>query len=210
MLKRLVAFGILLIGAALAGTAYYVYAYESPISLPSGATVAVLSGPGASTPGTEGETRARVDRAVSLWQSGVAARIVMSGHGTGADEAPNANNMRDRAMELGTPEDAILLEAGSHSTLQNALMTRNLAEVDPAAPVILVTHRYHLPRAWASFRWAGFTDITLVAADDGPMQITSWFLLEGIKWPFNLARASIGSLAIAAGAEEAQVIPWLQ
>ena len=210
MLRRLFAFILLLIGAALAGTAVYVYSYTEPDSFPAGATVVVLSGPGANTPGTEGETRARVDRGAALWQAGVSGRVVMSGHGTTADDVPNATYMKDRALELGLPPEAILEEAGSHSTLQNALMTAALDAVDPGAPVIIVTHRYHLPRAWASFRWAGFPDITLVAADTGTVDISGPLLMEGIKWPFNFARGAIASLAYAAGGEDAQIIPWLR
>ena len=44
--------------------------------------------------------------------------------------------------------------------MQNAWLTARLDGVDPAAPILLVTHRYHLSRAAMSFRWAGFDDIT--------------------------------------------------
>jgi uncharacterized SAM-binding protein YcdF (DUF218 family) len=72
--------------------------------------------------------------------------------------------------------------------------------------VILVTHRYHLPRAWASFRWAGFTDITLVAADPDRVQIT-WQDLgyEVLKWPFNVLRGGAASLMMAVGAPQPDV-----
>ena len=210
MLRRLLAFILLLIGTALAGTAAYVYSYTDPAGFPAGATAVVLSGPGADMPGTAGETRARVDRGAALWQAGIAGRVVMSGNGTPADDVPNATFMKDRALELGLPPEAVIEEAGSHSTLQNALMTAALDTIDPRAPVIIVSHRYHLPRAWASFRWAGFPDITLVAADEGPVEITGSLLMEGLKWPFNFVRGAIASLAYAAGGEDAQIVPWLR
>ena len=47
------------------------------------------------------------------------------------------------------------------------VLPADMPEIDRALPVILVTHRYHQPRAYASFRWAGFDDITMVAPDAG-------------------------------------------
>ena len=210
ILGKTVALGIFVGGAALVGVAGYIYTYSDPEPLPQAAAIVVLSGPGGDVPGTDGETRLRVDRGVALFGEGLAPLIAMTGHGIPGDETAHATHMAARAIELGVPETAILQEGNSFSTLQNALFVRALDEIDTSAPVILVSHRYHLPRAWASFRWAGFSDITLVAADEGPIQITSMLLQEGLKWPFNMVRAAGASIAFAAGAEEPQVTPWLR
>ncbi len=209
MLRKLFALVVMLGGASLLGTAFYIHSYSEPDQMPQAAAIVVLSGPGANTPGLSGETLDRVSRGIELWQAGHAPVLVMSGGGT--DGVPrHADRMMAFAEAQGVPADALLGERASGSTLQNAWFTGALPEIDPGAPVIVVTNRYHLPRAWASFRWAGFERITLAAADTGPVEITPGILAEGLKWPMNIARAAGAQLAMAAGAEEAVVLPWLE
>ncbi|MEM0949516.1 MAG: YdcF family protein [Pseudomonadota bacterium] len=210
MIGRLIALALFLGGASLAGVAAYIFVYEDPEPLPQAAAIIVLSGPGAGSPIT-GETLARVDRGLALLTENAAPRIVMSGGGQHKDDgAPDALSMRDHALANGAAQSQVIEEGRSDSTLQNALFTAALETIEPSAPVIVVTHRYHLPRAWASFRWAGFSDITLVAADSGAPSMTAGLLMEGVKWPVNLVRAAGASLALAVGAEEDQVMPWLR
>jgi uncharacterized SAM-binding protein YcdF (DUF218 family) len=211
-LRGLLGFAALCAVTVVLGTAAYSVLYEDPVPLPPAAAIVVLSGPGADSPLPGGETLERVRRGVELWKQDAAPIIVMSGSGATMDETgyPDSAGMAELARRLGIPAHAIVEEQRSYSTLQNAWFTAALPEIDPAAPVIVVTHRYHLPRAWASFRWAGFTDLTLVAAEvhSGPVGMgTLW---EAVRWPFNLARAAGASLALAAGIPDDEVLPWLQ
>ena len=83
--------------------------------------------------------------------------------------------------------------------------------MDKDATVLLVTHRYHLPRAWASFRWAGFTDVTRVAADpDGGFQLNAQLLWETVKWPLNVVRAAAASAAMAGDVPRENFIKYLE
>lgn len=210
-MRRLLAFLIFAYGAAMFGVAAYIYLYADPDTAPEAEVIAILSGPGGDQPGTAGETRARVDRGVALFRAGAAPLIAVTGGIKEEDEPSQAERMADRAAELGVPRDAILVESAAASTLQNALFLEKFDQIDPEQPIIIVTHRYHLPRAWASFRWAGFSDITLVAADpEGGIEITGPLLMEGIKWPVNILRAAGASAALAMGADEATVMPWLR
>ena len=109
------------------------------------------------------------------------------------------------------PENAITVEGASHSTLQNAIFAADIEDLSKAAPILLVTHRYHLPRANASFRWAGFSDITNVAADpDGGFQITPGLLWESVKWPLNVLRAGAASAAQAGNVPREDYIQYLE
>ena len=211
LLARLIALGVLLSAAALVWTAFYIATYDDPEPLPEAAAIVVLSGPFGAPEGETDETSERVARGVALWQAGHAPRLVMSGGGSRALPGPgDAAFMAEEAIALGVPDEAILTETGSHSTLQNAWNTARADGIDPAAPILLVTHRYHLSRAALSFRWAGFTNVTPVAADPGAVQeITFVLLLEGLKWPLNALRAAGASAALALGAPEDDVTPWL-
>lgn len=210
MLLRLIAFIIFLIGGALLGTAWHMYSYTAPDPLPQADAIVVISGSGGDTdPVTDG-TRARTERGIELYQAGLAPVIVMSGGPSGRLAEPVANRMAALAIASGVPQDAILIEGRSYSTLQNALFTRALPDLPPDAAILLVTERYHLPRAWASFRWGGFRTITLVGADDGPVEVTSGLLSEGIKWPANVLRALIASAAELAGVPPETIEPFLK
>jgi hypothetical protein len=93
--------------------------------------------------------------------------------------------------------------------LQNAILTADL--FPPATgPVILVTHRFHLPRAWFNFRAQGYDVTALSAADTGPMRLDGWLLGEGPKWVVNLARAGLHAGLAAAGVERSAYMAWLE
>ncbi len=71
-----------------------------------------------------------------------------------------AEVMRDLAVDLGVPADAIRIETKSRNTIENARFTKQLlsAEASPGrrSQVILVTSPYHLGRARRLFECAGF------------------------------------------------------
>jgi uncharacterized SAM-binding protein YcdF (DUF218 family) len=105
---------------------------------------------------------ARLETAVRLHAEGRVARL----HFTGGAHGPVsvAEVMRDYAIARGVPPEAISIETRSRSTLQNAVFT--LREIGPLPTrTIVLTDGMHLPRAWASFVWAGAgTSLVLVPA----------------------------------------------
>ena len=94
----------------------------------------------------------RIERCVQLYEAERAPVIVFSG-GTAAPNGPNAGSqMALYATSLGLPNAAVVVEERAQSTLQNALFS--LAEIPEARRIIVVTEAFHLPRSWASFKWA--------------------------------------------------------
>ncbi|MDE3028707.1 MAG: YdcF family protein [Paracoccaceae bacterium] len=207
---RLAVIAVLVAGVvSVAAPLLSVLTYADP-PLPAGAAaIIVISGP--YVPDGPSETRARVTRGVALWRAGAAPQLVLSGNIYGPRGEDIANVMRDQALAAGVPPSAIRLEPRATSTLQNALFTADMLGAAKAAPVIVISNRYHLMRAWASFRWAGFARVTMVAAD---ADVASFSLknvvLEPLKLPYNLLRAGTASLALAAGATERTVAPFLR
>lgn len=195
---------------ALIGTGLYVAMYEGKIDLPEAEAIVVVSGNAGKNGGMLGETEARLNRAVALYNEGLAPRLILSG-GSKSDAETVADAMKATAIAGGVPENAITVEGASHSTLQNAIFAADIEDLSKAAPILLVTHRYHLPRANASFRWAGFSDITNVAADpDGGFQITPGLLWESVKWPLNVLRAGAASAAQAGNVPREDYIQYLE
>lgn len=86
------------------------------------------------------------------------ARIIYSGGNNAlifnrAVEAPFAV----RELEaLGVAHDRIVAEEQSRDTTENAVFSRLIAQPKPGERWLLVTSAYHMPRAMAAFRAAGF------------------------------------------------------
>jgi uncharacterized SAM-binding protein YcdF (DUF218 family) len=88
----------------------------------------------------------RVEAGVTAWKAGLAPRLLMTG-------AVEASAMKRRAVELGVPEAAVLVEQRALTTRENALFSAQI--LGPGAQVLVVTQRYHRARSVAAFRRAG-------------------------------------------------------
>jgi len=87
-----------------------------------------------------------------------AARIIVSGGAAALRfdapaEAPIA--VRELAA-LGVATDRMTAEEQSRDTIENAVFSRLIAQPNPGAHWLLVTSAFHMPRAIAAFRAAGF------------------------------------------------------
>lgn len=91
----------------------------------------------------------RVRGGVELYERGVASVIVMTG-GPGR-HGVEAHAMRDLAVELGVPQDAIRVEDASRTTAENASMTAARAAEWGLDRVVVVSDQFHLPRARSLF-----------------------------------------------------------
>jgi uncharacterized SAM-binding protein YcdF (DUF218 family) len=211
LVRWIVAIAILSIWAALIGTALYVAMYSPSDEPPTGDAIVVVAGDSGKNGGLSTMTETRLNAALALYEEGAAPTLVFSGGTLSSSNPPVAEAMRDAAIAAGVPADAIVVETQSHSTLQNALYLGDIESLDKSGAVILVTHRYHLPRANASLRWAGFGDITNYAADlDGGFQITPELLWESLKWPMNVVRAAAASAAMAGDVPRENFVKYLE
>ncbi len=87
--------------------------------------------------------RDRVQTAVELYKAGKVEKLLMSGdNSTLSYNEPGA--MQKYAMQLGVPEEAIVLDYAGRRTYDSCYRARTIFGVDD---VLLVTQDYHLPRA---------------------------------------------------------------
>jgi uncharacterized SAM-binding protein YcdF (DUF218 family) len=68
-------------------------------------------------------------------------------------EAPYAARQLE---DLGVAAERITAEEQSRNTIENAVFSRLIARPKPGERWLLVTSAYHMPRAMAAFRAAGF------------------------------------------------------
>jgi uncharacterized SAM-binding protein YcdF (DUF218 family) len=146
------------------------------------------------------ESAERITAAVELARRYPNARIIFSG-GTaalfnGALEAPLAVKEFEA---LGVAHDRITAEEQSRNTIENAVFSRLIAQPRPGEHWLLVTSAFHMPRAIAAFRAAGFP-IEAYPVDwrtRGPIDATAPFLsvTEGLGMTDLAVHEWIGLLA---------------
>jgi uncharacterized SAM-binding protein YcdF (DUF218 family) len=98
-----------------------------------------------------GDTQARANEAIKLYQQGWAPMIIFSGAAQDKQNSSNAAVMRQMALSARVPSDAILLDEASASTADNASLVRPIVQQRGFKRLILVTSPYHQRRASIEF-----------------------------------------------------------
>lgn len=101
--------------------------------------------------GAREQPHLRVDHGVSLFQRGLAPRLLLTGTEFGIDWAER--NSR-RARELGVPDHALLADASPRSTRGEARFLSALARRENLRSVMVVTEAFHAERATRLFERA--------------------------------------------------------
>ena len=98
-----------------------------------------------------GDTNARTDEGIKLFNNGWADALILSGAAQDKSGPSNAAAMRHRALEAGVPFSAIYIDEFSETTEQNAENTQSIFTRHGFEKVILVTSGYHQRRASLEF-----------------------------------------------------------
>ncbi len=106
--------------------------------------------------------RDRVTTAVSLYEEGLVERLVMSG-GRGTAPVHEAVAMRDLALELGVPAEAVVVDLGGLDTDATVRGTAAIFRREGIRRVLAVSHFYHLARVKLAYQAAGW-DVQTVPA----------------------------------------------
>jgi uncharacterized SAM-binding protein YcdF (DUF218 family) len=187
-----------LVGAALVGSLEDGYPPVPVAESPTADAIVVLGGSArAAHPPREmpdlHEASDRLWHAARLYRAGRAPLVVASGGGEGTvAEAPV---MRRVLTDWGVADSAVVEEARSTSTYENARYTARLLSDRGMDEVLLVTSALHMPRAVATFRTTGLTvhpaptDVRVTAEtrrsllpDAEGLQMTSRALHEFAAW----------------------------
>lgn len=90
------------------------------------------------------------------------AKLVFSGGSAVfgvADRPSEAHVAKKLWLDMGVPEDQILIEDRSRNTFENAAFTKTLIAPQPDQNWLLVTSAFHMPRSIGIFRRLGFNVI---------------------------------------------------
>lgn len=115
-----------------------------PVDESPSESVAIIFGAGLRRDGTPTAVlRDRVETGASLYFSGKAKKLLMSGDNRVVEyNEPQA--MRQYALSLGVPDEAIILDYAGRRTYDTCYRAKAIFGVENA---LLVTQRFHLPRA---------------------------------------------------------------
>ncbi len=106
----------------------------------------------------------RVRTGCRLYELGLAEKVVFSG-GPGDGEVHETQAMRNFAVEMGVPEDAIMLDPNGVNTRETVSNTCELFEGMRIRRVLAVSHFFHLPRIKMSYASCGRDVYTVPARE---------------------------------------------
>jgi uncharacterized SAM-binding protein YcdF (DUF218 family) len=159
------------------------------------------------------EAAERITATVTLARRYPNARIIFSGGNNallfdGSAEAAIAVNEFEA---LGIARNRITAEEQSRNTIENAVFSRLVAQPKPGERWLLVTSAYHMPRAIAAFRAAGFA-VQAYPVDwrtRGIMDATRPFasLSEGLGRTDSAIHEWIGLLAYRLSGKTRELLP---
>jgi len=98
-----------------------------------------------------GDTAARTEAGIALYENGWADVLVFSGAAQDKSGPSNAAVMKTIAQEHGVPTSAIIIDEEAETTRQNAEKSTSLFTQNGFEDVILVTSGYHQRRASLEF-----------------------------------------------------------
>lgn len=117
--------------------------------------------------------RDRVETAVSLYEAGLVEKIIMSGDNQTLEyDEPSA--MVAYAIEQGIPAADVQPDYGGRRTYDSCYRAQHIFQ---AEAVILVTQKFHLPRALFTCQMLGLESVG-VAADKRPYRGARWYELR--------------------------------
>ncbi len=149
--------------------------YEPP-ALPPERPVALVFGAGYWPSGALSDVlRDRLDAAIELYEEGRVELLLFSGDNRVVEYNEPAR-MMEYALERGIPREAIVLDYAGRRTYDTCYRARDIFQVPE---VVLITQRYHLPRALHTCRALGL-DAVGYAADRTPYRHIRWYIVREI------------------------------
>jgi SanA protein len=152
MFTLILGFSCLLVPRVI--TQWYARSRTFSVDTVGNTSVAVVFGAGLWRDGSPTPVlRDRVETAVALYQNGRVSKLLMSGDNRFVDyNEPEA--MKQYALELGVPEQDIVLDYAGRRTYDTCYRAREIFGLTDA---ILVTQGFHLPRALYTCNMLGVT-----------------------------------------------------
>ncbi len=179
LLMALAALGLLALLVPRLITTVYAWSRIYNVTTAPTARVAIVFGAGLTRGGLPTPIlRDRVETAAELYFAGKVEKLLLSGDNASLDYSePKA--MRDYALNLGVPSDALVLDYAGQRTYDTCYRARAIFGVDAA---LLVTQGWHLPRALFTCNALGLkaAGVEAVNRHYWPVMLMIWNLREQV------------------------------
>lgn len=116
--------------------------------------------------------RERINHGIDLYQTGKVRKLIFTGGQGNPGEPTESSAARQYALQRGVPMADILIEEKSHTTYENILYAKQLADAHGIKKVLIVSDPLHMKRAVVMATDAG------LAADPSPTPSTRY---QGFK-----------------------------
>ena len=100
--------------------------------------------------------RERINHGIDLYRRGKVRKLIFTGGQGNPGESTESSAARDYALQSGIPAGDILIEEKSHTTYENLLYARQLADSQSIKKVLIVSDPLHMKRAVLMARDVGF------------------------------------------------------
>ncbi|HEU4711808.1 MAG TPA: YdcF family protein [Pyrinomonadaceae bacterium] len=137
---------VVVIILAIGFTAMRIYSY-SDNSTDMQADAAVVLGAAVWSQGVSPVFRERINHAIDLYRRGRVRKIIFTGGQGNPNEPTEAAAARAYAVSNGISQSDILIEQRSHTTFENLVFAKQLAEVHGFRKVLIVSDPMHMKRA---------------------------------------------------------------
>src|SRR6476620_4450320 len=151
--KLLIAIVVLVL-LFLVGTAVRIYTYGS-VAVDKEADAAVVLGAAVWSQNVSPVFRERINHAVNLYQEGKVRKLIFTGGQGNANEPTEAAAASSYAQANGIPVQDILIEQKSHTTFENIVNAKQLADANSLKTVLIVSDPMHMKRAMTMARDVG-------------------------------------------------------
>jgi len=145
-LARTLKFLALVLVLTVATTAIRIYTYGSN-SVDINADAAVVLGAAVWTNDVSPVFRERINHAIELYRRGKVHKLIFTGGQGNQNEPTEAAAARAYALANGVPLQDILVEQKSHTTYENVVNAKQLADANNLKKLLIVSDPMHMKRA---------------------------------------------------------------
>lgn len=173
-MKKILKTGLLILSVLILAAcllAWRIYSFGNTSSN-ARADAAVVLGAAVWTADVSPVFRERINHAINLYRQGQVRKLIFTGGQGNPGEPTESAAARDYALQSGVPASDILIEEKSHTTYENILFAKEIADRNGIKKVLIVSDPLHMRRAMTMA-----TDLGL-AADPSPTPSTRY---QGFK-----------------------------
>ncbi len=137
---------VLLVAVVFVTLAVRIYSFGNTRSNES-ADAAIVLGAAVWSSGVSPVFRERINHGIELYRNGKVHKLIFTGGQGNSGEPTESAAARDYALQSGVPAQDILIEEKSHTTYDNILYARQIANSHGIKRVLIVSDPLHMKRA---------------------------------------------------------------